>query len=66
MKIFDIMISLAFLGASHSVSAATPGNDLQDGLCAVARKLDICPSYPHPCSYESFENKIYGHFHGMF
>lgn len=66
MKIFGIIIPLAFLSASYSVSGASAGDPFQNGVCAVARKLGICPSYPHPCSYESFENKIYGPFRGMF
>lgn len=64
MKIFAIAISLAFLGASHSVHGAFPkdpskiGDVFEDGLCSLVRGLDVCP--PHnslPCTYETVKSK---------
>lgn len=58
MKAFAIIITLAFLGISHSVSGANSiGDTLQGSLCSAVTSVDICPSHSHPCSYEAFDNE---------
>lgn len=62
MKISAIIISLAFLGASHSVQGAFPdpgqiGDVFENGLCKIVRGLNFCPPNPLPCTYETVQSR---------
>lgn len=53
MKIFGIVVSLAFLGASYSVSGnpLDPnqiGGTLKDGICSAVRSIKSCPVHMRP------------------
>ncbi|CDH52929.1 predicted protein [Lichtheimia corymbifera JMRC:FSU:9682] len=63
MKTFAIAVSLAFLGACHSMHGIGQVSDaLQDGLlCSSVRGLGVCPPKSLPCAYETIKSKNKGY-----
>lgn len=59
MKTFTIAVSLAFLGACHSVHGTSQiGDTLQNGICPSVEGLGVCPPTTSlPCSYETIRTK---------